>query len=97
MDDEEENRTEKERDNLKNKRRGMKGGITKRIKEIKALVNEKQSRSQIKFLLGKLHEVLTQTRLVADKVVALIGDSSNTLWIQVVDLEVDLCTSVATD
>ena len=92
--DDDEKRIAMEIDGLKNKRRGMKGGITKRIKLIKGLVNENGSRSQIKFLLSKLHEVLNQTRTIADQVIALTSDSSDTLWIEEIDSEVDLCTSV---
>ena len=95
--DDDEKRIAMEIDGLKNKRRGMKGGITKRIKLIKGLVNENGSRSQIKFLLSKLHEGVNQTRTIADQVIALTSDSSDTLWIEEIDSEVDLCTSVVKD
>ena len=59
--------TEKELCNLKNKRRGQKAAITKRINTISRLVSEGNSRTKISYLLNKLHELFETTQQVAEK------------------------------
>ena len=94
---EEQQRLQREITTLKNKRAGKKGGITKRINQIKKLVHGKQSRSGVTYLLGQIAGVVEETRLIAEQVFALTNDAADTLWIEELDADVDLCNSVVTD
>ena len=66
-------RAEAEITKLKNKRTGMKGGITKRINHIKKMVNKRDSLSGVTYLLGKLSEVVDETRSIANVWAACIS------------------------
>ena len=67
---------------LKNKRKALKGSITKRIAELQRLVIERGSRTKIRFLQDKMNGVLIQMHEVADKVLKITKDYVVEEWMQ---------------
>ena len=67
---------------LKNKRKALKGSITKRIAELQRLVSERGSRTKIRFIQDKMNGVLIQMHEVADKVLKITKDYVDEEWMQ---------------
>ena len=83
--------------NLKNSRRGKKGSITKRIKQLERLVEEYSGRKRLRFLVDALQAVFAELQLVCEEI-ANLGDEEDVLNdIEDIRFQVEDCVAIVTD
>ena len=82
-------------ESLRRSRAGKKGSITKRVKQLKGIVDERGSRTRLQYLLTALLEVQKQANLITSEILVLSENGSADIsWQEDVTFTVNDCASV---
>ena len=85
---------------LKRKRAGKKGLITKKISQIKTLINERGSRTKIQFLNANLMDCKRETTDIHEDLMELLEETDESFgdqWIEEITYDIDDCSSDIND
>ena len=85
---------------LKRKRAGKKGLITKKINQIKTLIDERGSRTKIQFLHARLMDCERETTDIHEDLMELLEETDESFgdqWIEEITYDIDDCSSDIND
>ena len=85
---------------LKRKRAGKKGLITKKINQIKTLIDERGSRTKIQFLHARLMDCKRETTDIHEDLMELLEETDESFgdqWIEEITYDIDDCSSDIND